>query len=571
MANRRIRFSVHNSLYKDTWSVGIYVRLSDEDRDKREKTDLSQSIINQIAYIRSYIEMLNDSSEEVFRLKEYKVYCDDDHTGMNFKRDGFQSMMRDAGAGLIDCIIVKNLSRLGRYDKEMQQYLEDEFEQYGREIRLVAIGDNYDSLYKEIGVIDKVILLLNREYSEQQHRNVCIGMHAMQKKGLFVGAFPPYGYIKDPKDRHHLLPDPTASEVVKRIYEEYLSGVSAKEIAAGLTADGIVNPSTYKRLHGSNFKCGAKISDKEVHWRGDGVKRILMDEVYTGTLVQHKQVKRKLTDNRPSQLPKDQWIRCEGTHKALISKERWDIVQSMMKNIRRDTTKKDEITIFKGLLKCGDCKHAMRKKYDKYINVVNGGTSKYLYYNCGTYRDYSQKYKRMGENVPKCTSHYISDKMLRGIVIDDINKIISQVENLNKMVKEYQDGLSDDKTNTIQHEIDNKTKTIQKYQERMKAARGMLYDGIINRDEYESDVVDIQNDIERFKKEIHFLTELTMSTSAVFSNQWIQRLLENGKITELDRVTVVEFIEKIYVYEDKHIEIVYKFSDEFDHLFTDFV
>ncbi len=242
-----------------------------------------------------------------------------------------------------------------------------------------------------------------------------------------------------------------------------------------------------------------------------------------------------------------------------------------MKNIRRDTTKKDEITIFKGLLKCGDCKHAMRKKYDKYINVVNGGTSKYLYYNCGTYRDYSQKYKRMGENVPKCTSHYISDKMLRGIVIDDINKIISQVENLNKMVKEYQDGLSDDKTNTIQHEIDNKTKTIQKYQERMKAARGMLYDGIINRDEYESDVVDIQNDIERFKKEIHFLTELTMSTSAVFSNQWIQKLLENGKITELDRVTVVEFIEKIYVYEDKHIEIVYKFSDEFDHLFTDFV
>lgn len=571
MTSRRMRFSVHNCLHKDAWSVGIYVRLSDEDRDKKEKTDMSRSIVNQIAYIRNYIEMLNDNSEEELGLKEYKVYCDDDHTGMNFERDGFQSMMRDARAGLIDCIIVKNLSRLGRYDKGMQQYLEDEFERYGKEIRLIAIGDNYDSLYKEIGVIDKVILLLNREYSEQQHRNVCIGMHAMQKKGLFVGAFAPYGYVKDPENRHHLLPDPTASEVVKRIYEEYLSGISPKEIAAGLTADGIVNPSTYKRLHGSNFKCGAKISEKEVHWRGDSIKRILMDEVYTGTLVQHKQVKRKLTDSRPSQLPKDQWVRCEGTHEALISKERWEIAQSMMKTIRRDTTKADEVTIFKGLLKCGDCRHAMRKKYDKYINVVNGGMSKYLYYNCGTYRDYSQNYKKLGENAPRCTSHYISDKVIRGIVIDDINKIISQVENLSEMIKKYQSRPSSDKANTVQREIDNKNKFIQKYQERRKAARGMLYDGIITKAEYESDIADIQNDIGRLETEIGFLTELTASASAVLSNQWIQRLLENGKITELDRATVVEFIEKIYVYEDKHIEIVYKFSDEFDHLFREFV
>lgn len=571
MTNRQIRFSVHNSQYKDRWSVGIYVRLSDEDRDKKEKTDMSQSIVNQIAYIRNYMEMLNDSAEEAFRMKEYKVYCDDDRTGMNFERDGFQSMMRDAGAGLIDCIIVKNLSRLGRYDKGMQQYLEDEFEQYGREIRLIAIGDNYDSLYKEIGVIDKVILLLNREYSEQQHRNVCIGMHSMQKKGLFVGAFSPYGYLKDPENRHRLIPDPTASEVVKRIYEEYLSGISAKEIAAGLTADGIVNPSAYKRLHGSRFKCGAKISEKEVHWRGDSIKRILMDEVYTGTLVQHKQVKRKLTDSRPSRLPKDQWVRCEGTHEAIIPKERWDIAQSMMKTIQRDTTKKDEITIFKGLLKCGDCGHAMRKKHDKYLHASNDRISRYLYYNCSTYRDYSQNHKRLGENAPRCTSHYISDKVLRSIVTDDINRMISQVENLSEMVKKHQNKPSSGNADNVQREIDNKNKAIQKYRDRMKAARDMLYDGMITKSEYESDIADIRNDIKRLETEIGFLTELTISVPEVCSNHWIRKLLENGKIMELDRATVVEFIEKIYVYEDRHIEIVYKFSDELDHLFAKFV
>ncbi len=571
MNNEKGRFSVHNSLYEDRWSVGIYVRLSDEDRDKKEKTDMSQSIVNQIAYIRNYMEMLNGSSEEEFRMQEYKVYCDDDRTGMNFDRDGFQSMMRDAKAGLIDCIIVKNLSRLGRHDKEMQQYLEDEFEQYGKQIRLIAIGDTYDSLYKRIELRDKIILLVNHEYSEQQHRNVCIGMYSMQKKGLFVGAFPPYGYIRDPKNRHHLIPDPTASEVVKRIYEEYLSGISPKEIAAGLTVDGIVNPSTYKKLHGSNYKCGTKISEEEVHWRGDSIKRILMNEVYTGTLVQHKQVKRKLTDSRPSQLPKNQWIRCEGTHEAIISKERWEIAQSMMKTVQRDTTKKDEVTIFKGLLKCGDCGHAMRKKQDKYIHASNGGTSRYLYYNCGTYRDYSQNHKRLGENAPKCTSHYISDKVIRDIVIDDINKIISQVENLSKMVEKHQNKTFSGKADHMQRELDNKNKEIQKNQERMKRARCMLYDGIITKSDYESDIADIQNNIKRLETEIRFLADRTASVSAVLSNHWIQKLLENGKITELDRATVVEFIEKIYICEDKHIEIVYKFSREFDHLFTEFV
>ena len=149
METKTKRFKIHNSLYPDKWSAGIYVRLSDEDRDKKRKTDFSQSIQNQTDFCRSYIEYLNNQPDEEFTLAEYKIYCDDDCTGMNFDRSGFQEMMRDVQANVIDCIIVKNLSRLGRYDTEMQIYLEKKFEQHGREVRLIAIGDNYDSLYKE--------------------------------------------------------------------------------------------------------------------------------------------------------------------------------------------------------------------------------------------------------------------------------------------------------------------------------------------------------------------------------------------------------------------------------------
>ena len=566
MSEGKERFSLHNCYFPEQWSVGIYVRLSDEDRDKKIKTDLSQSIKNQTDYCKAFMEILNSQPEERFKLAEYKVYCDDDQTGMNFDRNGFREMMRDVKENRIDCIIVKNLSRLGRYDTEMQRYLEKEFEQNGREVRLIAIGDNYDSLYKEPSIADRFQLLINREYSEQQHRNVCIGMHSMQRKGLFVGAFAPYGYQKDPENKHHLIVDPTAAIVVERIYEEYLKGISPKEIAAGLTRDGIVNPATYKRLHGSNFRCSKKISDEEVHWRSDGVKKILMDETYTGTLVQHKQVQKKLTDDKPTQVAKNQWIRCEGTHEGIISRERWKIAQSMMKTIKRDRTKEDEVTIFKGILKCGDCRHGMRKKWDSYTQLKTGESAKYLYYNCATYRDYSQNKKLLGENAPKCTSHYVSDKLLRKIVIDDLNKIIRQVENLRELAEKHQQTPKAEFSGGWR-EIENKNRRIHQYRERLQSARNLLYDGTISKEEYASDKTAIQADIDRLNNEIKLLKKSISKVSDVLSNPWVERLLENGEITELDRVTVVEFIDKIYVYEDKHIEIVYKFSGEFDGLF----
>ncbi|MCM1191456.1 MAG: recombinase family protein [Butyrivibrio sp.] len=568
MEERKIRFSIHNKLYKDKWSVGIYVRLSDEDRDKRNKEDMSRSIENQIEYIRNYIEL--SSRQDMFGMKEYEVYADDDHTGMDFDREGFRRMMNAVRNEEIDCIIVKNLSRLGRYDTDMQKYLEKEFEQPGKEVRVIAIGDNYDSLYHEVSIADRFHLLINREYSEQQHRNVSIGMRTMQKNGLFVGAFAPYGYVKDPQDKHHLCIDLVAAEVVKRIFEEYISGISPKEIAARLTRDGIVNPAAYKKLHGSNFRSGKKISDEEIHWRGDGVKSILMDEVYTGTIVQHKQVRRKLTDKKPMRVPKEQWIRCEGMHEPVISREKWDIAQSLMKSVKHDTTKADEVTIFKGILKCGDCGHAMRKRWDKYHQVKSGDTVKYLYYNCGTYRDYSRNLKELGDNAPKCTGHYISDKVIRNIIIDDMNKIISKVENLSEMVKKNE-GLPANKSNSIRQEIKKKEKEIERYGRRLKKAREMLYDETITKEEFESDTASIKTDISSLEKEIAILQKSASSVAKVISNSWIQRLLQNGRITELDRATVVEFIDKICVYEDKHIEIVYKFSDEFDYLFTRFI
>lgn len=562
-----VRFSPHNIVNKGrAWSAAIYVRLSDEDRDKKRKTDLSQSIENQVEYLQNYIEMQNGNPKDGCSLEIYKVYCDDDCTGMNFDRGGFRQMLLDVRSGLVDCIMVKTLSRLGRNDREMQKYLKEEFEQNGQEVRVCAVGDAYDSLYQDpmdMGVQFK--LMMNENYSQTQHTNVMIGMHTMQKKGKYVGAFAPFGYQKDPADKHHLIRDDGAAVIVERIYEEYLKGISPKEIAKGLTAAGFVNPSSYKKQNGSNFVCGKKISENEKHWTSSTVKRILMDEVYTGTVVQHKKEKKRLLDKKPVSIPKEEWIRVPDRHEPIVSKEVWDAVQGMMKSVRRDTTKGDEVTIFKGVLKCGDCGHAMRKKWDGY-ETKEGKKHKYLYYNCGTYRDYGLK-KGNSENAPGCSGHYISDKLLRKIVLDDLNQIIGQLQNLRELV-EHQEKHGGTETELLKNVILDKEDQVRRIQERLKRARNLWLDGEMTKEEYEETKEDNQNHIDALRAEISELEKRICQSGTIMDSPWVQALLEYGRLTELDRETVVTLVRRIEIFEDKTIKITYKFSDEFDDLFS---
>lgn len=566
MFKKEARFLPHNAVTDRAWSVAVYVRLSDEDRDKRRKMDPSQSIENQVEYLKNYIEMQNESSGDEYPLQIYKIYSDDDCTGMNFNRGGFRQMLQDIERNRVDCIMVKTLSRLGRNDREMQQYLKEQFERNGCEVRVCAVGDSYDSLYQDpMDMLVQFKLMINENYSQIQHTNVTIGMHTMQKKGKYIGAFAPYGYQKDPADKHHLVRDEAAAVVVERIFEEYLRGVSPKQIARSLTKDGIVNPSSYKRQNGSKFVCGKKVSENEKHWTGSTVKKILMDEVYTGTVVQHKQEKKKLLDKKPAAVPKRDWIRVPDMHEALVSKEVWDTAQRMMKTIGRDATKEGEVTIFKGVLKCGDCGHALRKKWDKYV-TRDGKEQKYLYYNCGTYRDYGRK-NEDAPDTPGCSSHYISDKLLRKIVLDDLNQIIAQIHNLTAFVerRRRKDGTG---TETLAREkaIRDRETQVRRIQERLKRARNKWLDEELPGEEYEEVREDSQSEINALRAEIAELQKRISESEVVQENAWIQELLKCGKIRELDRATVVKLVKCIEVFEDRTIKVSYNFSDGFDYL-----
>ncbi len=553
------RFSPHNIVHQGKkWSVAIYVRLSDEDRDKRRKADQSQSIQNQISYLNNYLEMMNGSREGGWPLELYQIYCDDDCTGMNFDREDFCRMMRDVENGMVDCIMVKTLSRLGRNDREMQQYLKEDFEKDGREIRVCAIGDAFDSLYQdpmndiEIGIR----LMMNEQYSQTQHTNVMIGMHTMQKDGKYIGAFAPYGYRKDPLDKHHLLIDEEAAMVVRRIFEEYLGGKSPGEIARGLTGDGIENPSTYKRRTGSNFVCGKKISDRETHWISSTVKRILMDEVYTGTVVQHKQVKKRLLDKKPVIVPEKERIRVENMHEPVISRLSWQTARGMMRTVRRDTAGAGDM-IFKGVLKCGDCGHAMRKRYDRY-ETARGDVHRYLYYNCGTYRDHGKK-DEMQEGVPGCTSHYISDKTIRNIVLEDINKMLARRQDLQEIVcRLRKEGSAGE--DGLKKLAEAKEREVCRIHEILKNARKKWLAGKMTDAEYEESRDALESDMRAVRASIAEVERQSGKGEDTLDTPWVRGLLADGRLAGLDRITVVKLVRRIEVYADKTIRIVYNFS-----------
>lgn len=261
--------------------AAAYLRLSIEDGDKAE----SNSIGNQRELIRDFVA----ERPELHLVGEY---ADDGYTGTNFERPGFTQMMEDIKSGKINCIIVKDLSRLGRNYIEMGKYLEQIFPMMG--IRFIAINDNYDNANTESSDSDSIVVpfknLLNDSYCRDISIKVRSQLDIKRRKGEFIGGYAVYGYSKDEQNKNRLVVDEYAADIVRSIYRRKLEGMSANSIADQLNSEGVLAPSEYKRLCGLNYHSGFK-TGTHAKWQAIQVLRILKNEVYTGTMVQGKRQK----------------------------------------------------------------------------------------------------------------------------------------------------------------------------------------------------------------------------------------------------------------------------------------
>lgn len=259
---------------KSTYAGCDYLRLSRDDGDKAE----SDSIHNQR-------ELINDFLAKHPEIKKVQEYVDDGYSGTNFDRPNFKRMMAEIEKGRIDCVIVKDLSRLGRNYIEMGKYLERTFPMYG--VRVIAINDNYDSA-NESSDADQIVIpfknLINDAYCRDLSMKIRSQLDVKRKNGQFIGSFATYGYMKDPENKNHLIIDEYAANVVRMIFNMKLEGYSAGTIAKHLNENRILTPMEYKRFCGLNFNAGFQISTNPV-WHPNMVIRILKNEVYLGITV----------------------------------------------------------------------------------------------------------------------------------------------------------------------------------------------------------------------------------------------------------------------------------------------
>lgn len=521
------------------FQTAIYIRLSKEDGDKEE----SDSVGNQRRLLTEYVAKRED-------LILYDTYVDDGYTGTNFKRPNFQRMIEDVESGKVNCVIVKDLSRFGRDYIETGRFLERVFPDLG--IRFISITDGIDSLKQVYDMLLPIKNIFNEQYARDISKKVQTAVKTKQKAGEFIGSFSSYGYKKSPTDKNKLIIDEYPASIIRRIFAMYIQGYGKQRIAMILNSEGVLCPSEYKKLNGSNYRNANKL-DSTTYWSYTTINSILKKEIYIGNMVQGTKFQRIRGKQR--KVPKEQWIIVENTHEPIIDMETWNKVQMLLKRRTRKLDLETNKNIFAGFLKCGDCGRSMIKMVYK----NRDGTRVYDFY-CGTYRRHGKQY---------CTPHRIPLKVLEDIVLGDLKKIVGSVDDLKALVQS-QDINVDKSKQLASREIGK----IQLDMERIKILKKSVYEdykeGLISKEEFISYREDYSKKEELFLKQLEVLEKQKDDgiTSNVFETPWIKRLLELKEIESLDRDIIIEMIDQITIYENKKIKISYNFSNELEHLFS---
>lgn len=513
------------------WKVGLYIRLSKEDGDKEE----SDSIRNQREILHNFI---NDSEEFAYT----QEYIDDGYSGTNMKRPSFQRMLNDIHSGNINCIVVKDLSRFGRDHLETGLLIEREFDAMG--IRFISVLDGYDSLKKGSPLEDLMIPLkniFNEFYSKDLSRKIKKTFVTKQKAGEYIGGFACYGYQLDPADRHHLVVDEYAADIVRQVFTMYLSGMSMRKIADKLNADNILSPAEYKRRSGSTYKTGNQRLEKSF-WNRCSISEMLHNQIYIGDLVQGKT--ESGIHKKKKRVSRDKYIIVKNTHDAIIDKDTFDMVQKLLacnvRNVRTD--EHDAEAIFSGLIRCGDCGCSMTQ-YRQKNNVA---------YRCS-------QYSRGGNKI--CSSHYISQIKLSKIILEDLNIIIRSVKDLSAIVNAEKSKFNHRKSSLNIIDIDN---NIDKKRKKKLQAYSDYQDGLLNKEDYKIFCTGIDNDIALLNQKKEFYIKEQETLNEFHNIPWIKKLIELQRVDVLDRDILYEMIDKIIVYDDRTIRIVYRFGDELE-------
>lgn len=523
------------------YRAALYCRLSSDDAYLGE----SGSIKTQRALLTQYCKENN--------IPVYDVYTDDGFSGTNFERPAFKRMLNDLESHKANLVIVKDLSRFGREYAQMGMYIENDFEDWN--IRFISIGENIDTLNGTDEILMPITNVINSQYAKECSRKTKQAHRALAKEGKFIGSRAPFGYIKDPKDRHHLLVDEEAASVVRSIFKMFCDGIGYVRMTKILREKKILNPQAYFNKNNPDYY-KSDYWRQNFDWHATSIRVILNNPVYLGqTTFGRTKVKGK-TKKKKVATEESEWIVVENTHDPIIDKATWNLAHDIMKNRRRET-KSGETQMFAGLVKCSDCGSA--------LNVSrNAKTGKYTSFSCWVYKNYGKE---------RCTSHAIGYKTLYNIVLENIRR---QAECASVQKEKYLEMLKNQMAEKATQDIKsvkNELKKINKRIAQLEKILNKLYEDRalekITEERYLSMNTNYENEYNELKERQNVLTQQIEKIEATECNaETFTNLIENYlNITELNARILNELIDKIVVHEKEIIngekfqmvEIYYKF------------
>lgn len=500
------------------YNCALYCRLSKDDDLQGE----SNSITNQKEILTQYAKENN--------LNIYDVYIDDGYSGTNFERPDFKRMIQDIKDKKVNMVIVKDSSRLGRDYVGFGEYVEKIFPE--NQVRLVSILDNYDSAIDN-GVADTLPFraVINDLYAKDISKKVKASKHKNAVNGLFNGNRTPYGYKRSENDKHKLVIDEECAKNVRRIFDLYLEGTALSQIAYTFNDEHIPTPS---QISGT----GRNVC---IIWKPSSIKHILKNEVYIGNMVQEKCKRINYKLKKRIKNDKNDWIRVENTHEPIIDKEKFYVVQDILKS-KSETRVKSRNLLLKGLVVCSDCGKKMG---------ITTHSSDTVYMRCHTYAILSKQ--RL------CTPHNINYQKLENAVVKEIQNICQQYLDRKKMKQiidtEYEEQ---EKSQEISKQKNQLTKTIEVLDFQIEKLYEDKLNGLINNNDFSRMYDKKVKEREESQYKLKELNEIKFEKQTIDYEKVINEFLEKDNITAY---MLNSLIEKIEVDNNKQATIYYKFSD----------
>jgi len=517
------------------YRVGLYIRLSESDEGKSYESE-SESITNQRNLLMDYVKLAG------FTLVD--EYVDDGFTGTNFDRPSFQRLLKDIENGRINCVITKDLSRLGRDYIQCGYYVEEYFPQ--KKIRYISILDQVDTFLESANNdIAPFKALFNDMTSKDTSKKIRSILKNKKEQGKFIGSKPCYGYMRNPLDKGHLIPDPEVAPIVKRIFKMAYSGTGVSDIVSYLNDNKILSPSMYKNTKSSSRQ-------KVNVWTISSVNKLLKNRMYTGDMVQNVQTKLSYKSQKKVSLEKAFWIIVENTHEPLVSKTVFEAIQNAPARIR--TTHRDrEKRLLENLLVCKECGNSLSVLYRKNKGYKDG---RYWSVNCNKYARDPRRHL--------CYPHFFPYDKLEEKIMSVIRTTCQKyLDNLN--IKELSEKVLKNREKEKNDRQKEKQKLLDEIEE-LKRKADALYDdkfnGIISVDTYtrltsqtESQIASLNYRVYEIDNEENQIKEDTKEIAK--HEEQIKSLLN---LDEPNRELIKTLVKNIYIDKDRNIEIQYRFK-----------